>query len=187
MSRPNLILVQGGSATGKSTLARRLAKDLDIYLITKDNLKELFYDTLGTPADREESRVYGQAATDALYATARAFLREGKSVMVESAFNKQFADADILKMTDGIDVNIMQLHCTASPEVRLERYEARIRSGERHPAHPDGIGSRTVNDFAEDAEKYGPLAIEKTLFAHTDEFGEEDYRDLLKSFKMEGI
>jgi len=68
MDLPRLIVVQGGSAVGKTTLTRIIARELGYDAIGKDHFKELLYDTLGVPKDREDSRVYGRAATAALFA-----------------------------------------------------------------------------------------------------------------------
>ena len=47
MSKPLLFVITGRPATGKTTLARRLAVDLRLPLIHKDGLKESLYDALG--------------------------------------------------------------------------------------------------------------------------------------------
>lgn len=44
---PQVILVNGLPATGKTTLARRIATDLRLPLLAKDAIKETLFDTLG--------------------------------------------------------------------------------------------------------------------------------------------
>lgn len=178
-----LVIIQGGSATGKSTLAKRLATDLGIRFIAKDHFKEMLYDTLGAPTDRADSTVYGKAATMAFYSAARSFLEAGRSLIIESAFAKGIAERDIDTLISGVDVLKLQIHCSASPVVRLERYESRIKDGSRHKAHPDGIGHMTSSDFSNDEEKYGALDIVPTIAIKTDNFQDGEYKVLLESIK----
>ncbi len=178
-----VLVIQGGSATGKTTLATKLAKDLKMLLLTKDNFKELFYDTLGTPETRDESTLYGLSATKALYAAADVFMGGGKSVILESAFTKGRAEADIQDIIKDKSINLIQLHVTASPEVRLKRYEDRIQGGQRHKGHPDASGSVSVSDFSNDGDRYGALDIDATIEVNTDTFNEDDYNNLLSSVK----
>ncbi len=44
---PALIVVAGAPATGKTVIARRVAKALQLPLVCKDDLKELLFDDLG--------------------------------------------------------------------------------------------------------------------------------------------
>lgn len=142
------------------------------------------YDELGIPNTRDESRIYGKSATAALYASVRVFLDEGKGVLLESAFNMELAELDIKNLVSGRDVSVSQVYCTASPEIRLKRYEDRIRNGDRHNGHPDGIGTRTKDDFAADEMKYGKLNIEQTVEVNTDSFTDDDYATLLDSVNI---
>lgn len=180
-----LIVIQGGPATGKSTLGKKLATDLAMKLITKDNFKEMFYDSFGAPKDRDESTIYGRAATSALYSVARIFLQEKKNVIIESAFTKEFADKDIEELVRKTDASIIQVYCAASPEIRLKRYEARIQDGTRHKGHPDGIGMVSLEDFKNDSYRYGALNIDKTIHVDTDKFDDTDYAKLLSYVKTE--
>ncbi len=183
MSEQVLIVIQGGSATGKSTLARKLSTDLGIYTLTKDNFKEMMYDVLGTPASRDESTLYGLAATKALYAAAETLLASGKSVTIESAFHKELALDDIHRLIGDRSIHLMQIYVTAPPALRLQRYEDRIRNGERHPSHPDGIGMWKHEDLAADEVKFGKLNIDDTVEIDTNDFDDSDYAKFLASMK----
>lgn len=168
---------------GKTTLAMKLAKDLDLLLLSKDDFKEMLYDTLGTPATREESRVYGLAAMKSLYSSAAVFLDAKKSVIIESAFTKGLAELDIEKLIANRDAKLLQVYITASPKTRLERYNHRIANGERHSGHPDAVGVVSEDYFAGDIEKCGRLAIDDTIEINTDVFNDANYSELLHKLK----
>lgn len=65
------VLVGGWPASGKSTLARALAPQLGIALLSKDAIKEALMDALGTPASVEQSRRLGVAAVHAILRAAQ--------------------------------------------------------------------------------------------------------------------
>ena len=67
--RPALVIVNGPPASGKSTLARHLAREFRLALLEKDTVKERLYDTLGA-GDLVHSQVLGHASIAVLLALA---------------------------------------------------------------------------------------------------------------------
>ena len=65
MDSPLLLIVTGLPCAGKTTLARRLALALNLPLVTKDDLKELLFETVGW-TDRAWSKRLGQAAYESM-------------------------------------------------------------------------------------------------------------------------
>ena len=65
------VLVGGWPASGKTTLARALAAELDLAYLSKDEVKEALMDRLGAPAGVEESQRLGTAAVAAVLRAAR--------------------------------------------------------------------------------------------------------------------
>ncbi|MCI8394985.1 MAG: AAA family ATPase, partial [Acutalibacter sp.] len=60
------MLVAGLPASGKSTLAAALAKELGFPMFSKDSMKELLYDSVGFQC-RAEKVALGVGAMDILY------------------------------------------------------------------------------------------------------------------------
>jgi predicted kinase len=83
--QPHLILIIGLPGTGKSTLARSLARHLRVPLICKDTIKEPLLDLLGAP-DRSESRRLSDASFAVMFALARDCFRAGTDVILEGNF-----------------------------------------------------------------------------------------------------
>ena len=65
-SPPLLVIVTGLPCTGKTVLAHRLAHDIHIPIIAKDDLKESLFDSLGW-SDRDWSIKLGRATIQLLY------------------------------------------------------------------------------------------------------------------------
>ncbi len=124
---PLLVVVTGAPGSGKTTLARALAAELQLPLLAKDDVKETLFDTLGT-GDREWSRRLGRATYEVLFVVARRLLEAGSSCVLES----NFSQADPLRALPR--ARLVQLFCVAPAEVVLERYATRVR----HPGHLDG-------------------------------------------------
>ena len=73
---PPLVLVSGSPGAGKTALARRLAADLEMPLLSKDTIKEALGETL-VVASVERSRELGRASVGVLCALVREELDDG--------------------------------------------------------------------------------------------------------------
>ncbi|MGH2351625.1 MAG: AAA family ATPase [Chloroflexota bacterium] len=132
--RPLLVLVGGAPGSGKTTLARRLAGELRLPLLAKDDIKEILYDTLGAP-DAARSRELGMAAMMLLYAFAGRLLEAGVGVVVESNFYRGLSEAHLRSLAER--ARTVEVHCQAARDVLVRRYVERAERGERHPGHHD--------------------------------------------------
>ena len=133
---PLLIVIQGAPGTGKTTLSRRLEKDLEVPLIAKDDIKEFLFDRL-VQSDRAFSRLQGEASVFMMYAAARSFLKAGKSIIIESAFFTQFAKKDVADLLNEVGARGYEIYVHCDEDVRRERFLKRIHDGDRHPGHID--------------------------------------------------
>jgi predicted kinase len=142
MSEPILVVVAGPPASGKSTLAERLAEALELPLVTKDGIKETLFDSLGT-GERDWSRQLGEASWQVLFHVVEAALRGGSSLVVEGNFEPAYAQAGFASMPP---FRAVQVYCTAPPEIFVARYRERVDAGERHPGHVDEDVQRELVD-----------------------------------------
>ena len=156
---PNLVLIiiTGAPASGKTTLGRRLAGDLRLPFIGKDDIKERLFDSLGWK-DREWSRQMGLATYPLLYYFVETELRAGISLIVESNFRPEYDTAKFLKLQQQYGFEPVQVFCHASGQILLARVRQRARSGERHPGHVDHILYEEMQDVPVQGG-YAPLPI----------------------------
>jgi len=132
--KPARIVVCGAPASGKTTLARRLATDLQLPLLEQDVIKESLAEVLPMP-DRAASRQIGAASMSVLYDLADAMLARGVNTMIESNFYAEYAARDLVRMSRSARVCIVQ--CEVDRDNVVQRYRQRHADGERHAAHFD--------------------------------------------------
>jgi len=132
----DITIILGSPASGKTTLARRLAADFELDCLCKDDIKEALFDVLG-PGDREWSRLLSEASFAALTRLARAQLAVGRSCILEGNWRATHAEGlGAILAEEG--ARAAQIFCCAEP-VEIAR---RFASRKRHPGHLDEALSR---------------------------------------------
>ncbi len=125
-----IVLVTGAPGAGKTTLALPLAERLRWPLISKDDIKETLFDSMGGVGDSlEESRRFGAGAMETLWALAA----RCPQVVLEANFRPRSEYER--KRLIGLIGQVVEVYCACPmPEV-MRRFKARGAAGV-HPAHP---------------------------------------------------
>ncbi|MEI6498994.1 MAG: AAA family ATPase [bacterium] len=157
---PILIIINGPSATGKTTIGRQIAKELNLPFICKDDIKELLFNDLGW-SNREWSKKIGKASFDLLWYIAGKFITTRSSVVIETRFYSDFAKIELEKLKTEVIFDIIEINCFAEGEVLLKRFEERSKMT-RHPGHVD---LQNIDEFKEDLlrGKADPIEIESKI------------------------
>jgi predicted kinase len=138
MTVHRVFLVTGLPATGKTTLARALARALAAPLLSKDGIKEPLLDTLGA-ADRTASRRLSDASFAVLFALADECLALLGTVVIEGNF-RPGEHEPVLRalLARHAPVACTQVLCRVPEPLRQERLAARTADTARHSGHRDG-------------------------------------------------
>lgn len=181
----SLILINGGPAVGKTTLAQKLARDLSLPLITKDDVKEALFDSLGIE-DRPWALKLGLASVEVLFRLLEVQLQARlPGVILENAFWPEFHDARLTEIINRHHAAALQVWCTAPLDVTYQREQARCSNGKRHPGH-----ARPADDFEQykttvETRGYGRLSIPGDTFEmDLTEFNQADYLRLRKKISL---
>jgi len=125
------VVISGPPGSGKTTLARPLARRLGFALLSKDDIKESLYTSLGgAPGDPAYSSLIGAAAMDLLWALAQ----HCPSVVLEANFRTRSPE-ERAKLA-ALDARIVEVHCRVPLEEASRRFAERAREERHHPAHP---------------------------------------------------
>lgn len=123
------VVVSGPPASGKSTLAPALARELELPLVAKDTIKDALMSVLPVP-DVDASRRLGRAAVAAMLAVAA---ESPCGAVIESNFYRSRAVRDLGRLPGPV----VEIFCRVDREVARARYQA--RAGSRHAGHFDAI------------------------------------------------
>ena len=158
-----IIIVTGPPCGGKSRLAAMLARRLGLPLLTKDAIKERLFDTLGW-GGAERSDAYNRASVALLLDMARLLLSTGRPFLLESNLRSDRDGAPYAALLSEAGTQAIQIHCSAAPEVLIERFQRRWAAGLRHPGHADDGAEAVIADKIR-AGVYALLALPGALLS----------------------
>ncbi|RDV44222.1 hypothetical protein DOE76_14385 [Leifsonia sp. ku-ls] len=131
-----VVLVVGRPAAGKTTIGAEIARRWRLPVVSKDDLKEVLFDTLGT-GDRQWSETLGRAAFALLHRVIELQLQAGSPFLVDAAFTPRIDNGLFQEWQARYGFTAVQVRCRASADELLRRFESRARDGSRHPGHAD--------------------------------------------------
>lgn len=182
------VLVCGAPASGKSTLARALAERLKLPMMSKDDIKEILFDTVGFTS-RAEKVALGEAAMRMLYAFAETMMRAGQPFILENNF-ESVSRPGLERLLAAYSCRPIEVFCSCELRTLYTRFAAREGDPSRHRGHvvntrypePEGeraasqpisfeqfatsIQARGMLDFTVGAER---IVVDTTDFAGVDD------------------
>lgn len=127
------ILIAGMPASGKTTFAKYLSKELGIPMVSKDELKEKLYDTIGFHS-RAEKVALGVGAMECMYYMAESMMRIHKPIILENNFENSSKDG-LEQLLHNYKYTPITVRFQGDIEAIYTRFIARDQSPERHRGH----------------------------------------------------
>lgn len=129
----NMIVLTGMPASGKSTVAAKLADALSLPVLAKDEFKEALFDTIGFSCYAEKRKL-DHAANAVLLKAAEALLRNGRSLIIDNNFDGAAAEA-LNALTERMGARCVTVFFGGDTEAFYRRYVERDRLHLRHLGH----------------------------------------------------
>jgi predicted kinase len=181
VTAPVLVIVSGTSGAGKTTLARRVAADLCLPVIAKDDIKERLFESLGW-SDRAWSMKLGAATWDLLFLLTDELLAVGANVIIESNFDRQLHGGRLKDLARRHPHEVIELHCTAEAET----LSARVQTRARHPGHnPEGNDSYTPEVAEAGLHRHEPLGFGRLVEVDTTDPEQIDWKSIIAIVREE--
>ncbi len=181
MTKTLLIIISGPPCAGKMTLARRIAKEFQLPLIAKDDIKESLFDRLGWK-DREWSKLLGRAGYDLMFYFVESQLAAGRSHIVESNFSEMAAQT-FLELKSKYYFEPFQIQCRTAGRVLFQRFKERSKSGSRHPGHVDHLNYDEMQEALLKGKHEAMDIGGQVLEVDTTDFGAIDYATLFQAIR----
>jgi predicted kinase len=134
MRKFRLVIITGLPGTGKTTLARDLARHHALPLICKDTIKEPLMNVLGSGLS---SRALSDISFAVMFALAKELLSLGESLILEGNFRCGEHEAPLLGALPPTPPSIVQVLCRADEAQRRAILRRRSSDPTRHPGHQD--------------------------------------------------
>ena len=128
-----LLIICGMPASGKSTVAAKIAAAMGLPVIEKDELKESLFDTVGFNCYAEKRKL-DTAASAVLLRTSESLLRSGVSHVIVNNFRSDF-ELPVRELINKYSPAVLTVFFDGDPDVFYRRYVERDLRGERHVGH----------------------------------------------------
>jgi predicted kinase len=141
MNRKKIVLLSGYAATGKTTFSQLLKRQLGIPCFNKDDIKVILGENIGF-ADRQENIVLSQTTFLLMLHAAKELMLVNQPMILESNF-RPAEGPPLQELIEAQGYRPLTFRFLGDLRVIHERFMARERSPERHPAHK----SNDLSDF----------------------------------------
>lgn len=191
-----IILIAGMPASGKTTFAKRLSEELQIPMVSKDEIKEILFDTVGFHS-REEKVALGVGSMNIMYLFTESLMRTNKLIILENNF-ENISKPKLQELINKYHYTPITVLFDGDMKTIYNRFIERDKSPTRHRGHvvnteyPESINSNVIphqikfEDFQKTFEERGIRYFnisDDTIKIDTTDFDKVAYGDVINQIK----
>ena len=191
-----IILISGMPASGKTTFAKRLSEELQIPMVSKDDIKEILFDTVGFHS-REEKVTLGIGSMNIMYLFAESLMRTNKLITLENNF-ENISKPKLQELINKYNYTPITVLFDGDMKTIYNRFIERDNSPTRHRGHvvnteyPEPINRNAIHpqikfeDFQKTFEERGIRHFnisDDIIKIDTTDFDRVAYSDVINQIK----
>lgn len=175
------IVICGDLAGGKTTYGKKISKELKIPFFSKDELKEILYDSMNNNnLSYEEKRKIGASSYAVFYNIAEQLMKVGHAFILESNFVKESIEA-LNNLIKKYDYKCVTVKFEGDLKALHQRFLKREYSEERHQGL---VSNGTFDDFEEYLKHSNKLKEFKInddeIVVDTTDFSKVNFENIMK-------
>ena len=184
MDNKNIIIITGELATGKTSYGKRISDVLKIPFFSKDEIKEVLFDSFNdTNLDYEAKRKIGANSYAVFYYIIEEQMKVGLPIIAESNFVKESVPI-IKNLLNKYDYKSITIRFEGDLKTLHKRFLKREYSSERHM----GLVANGVFDDFKNFEKTSIKSKDfkiddNEILVNTTDFLNVDFDDIIESIK----
>jgi len=164
-----LVLVIGLPGSGKSTVARIIAKEIRAKILRTDEIRKAL---IREPKynEMEKEMIY-----DAMFLAAEQLLKEGESVILDATFYKEELRDKAIDIAENLKKKFLIIECRAGDEIIKKRMEKRRKSMK-------SLSDADFEVYKKLKEKFEPIkeGMEEHVVIDTSYLNKNEIRDVLR-------
>jgi predicted kinase len=158
MNKPLLIVVTGSPASGKTTLAHILAAKIYCPVLSRDEFKEGYINTLRLAHNQLNSSV-DLHIYDTFFEAINLLISKGISIVIEAAFQDKLWRPKLLDLSNKAEIKIVI--CKTNLDLIKARFTNRLSNNpNREKYHGDQSVNLSKEKFISLIENYKPVNID---------------------------
>lgn len=182
MSVSKAIIISGPPCTGKTTLAKKVAKIFHLPIVGCDPIRELLYDAFGC-FDLVTFEKNRRASFALMFIILKLFFGCKQNLIIDSTFWVKENREKIVKLQKRYKFKCLQINLKASGYALWDRYQKKILSGLRHPGYLDHLRQGELRRKIKRGFSIPPKIKGKTIKIDTTDFKKVDHKGLMKTIK----
>ena len=183
MKKNIIIIVTGDLAAGKTTFGKKISSTLRIPFFSKDDIKEILFDSYNENIDYETKRKVGAKSYDVFYYILEEQMKVGLPIIAESNFVKESIPI-IQNLLNKYHYTCITIRFEGDLHVLHKRFLKREYSNERNVALVANGKFDNFEDFEKIAIKSKEFKIDcKEIIVDTTDFSSVNYENLISNIK----